>query len=149
PTTTATIVPASPDLLNGWYGSPPTVTLAASDGTSGVASTKYSLDGGPLTVYSGPISPASQGGHSRSFFSTCTAGNVEPTQTITWAVDTMAPTTTAVLTPGLHNGWYASPTLTLNVNDGHGSGDITDPCPPHVLCGFATTYSLDGGPSTA
>ena len=45
-------------------------------------------------------------------------------------VDTTAPVTTATLTPGIHNGWYASPTLTLTVNDGNGSGNTVDPCPP-------------------
>src|SRR4051794_14164583 len=46
--------------------------------------------------------------------------------------DPVAPTTTATLTPGIHNGWYASPTLTLTADDGPGSGvDHID-------------YSLDG-----
>jgi len=149
PTTVGTIAPASPDGQNGWYLSPPTVTLAPSDATSGLASTQYSLDGGPWTVYFGPISPSGEGGHSLQFYSVDKAGNQEAPQTITWAVDTTAPTTTATLAPGIRNGWYASPTLTLSVNDGRGSGDITDPCPPRVLCGFATLYSLDGGPFVA
>ena len=38
--------------------------------------------------------------------------------------DSVAPVTTATLTPGIHNGWYASPTLTLTGDDGAGgSGD--------------------------
>lgn len=47
--------------------------------------------------------------------------------------DPVKPTTTATLTPGLHNGWYASPTLTLTGDDGAGSG-IKE-----------IDYSLDGG----
>ena len=47
--------------------------------------------------------------------------------------DSVPPVTTATLTPGLHNGWYASPTLTLTGADGTGSGIA------HI------DYALDGG----
>ena len=47
--------------------------------------------------------------------------------------DPVPPVTTATLTPGIHNGWYASPTLTLTGDDGAGSGVA------HI------DYSLDGG----
>ena len=42
--------------------------------------------------------------------------------------------TTATLSPPIHNGWYASPTLTLSADDGSGSGIN------HI------SYSIDGGP---
>jgi hypothetical protein len=50
--------------------------------------------------------------------------------------DSVAPVTTATLTPGLHNGWYASPTLTLTGDDGSGGSGIA-----------RIDYSLDGGAS--
>ncbi len=40
-------------------------------------------------------------------------------------IDATAPTTTATLTPGLHNGWYASPTLTLTGETGRAPGSRT------------------------
>ena len=48
--------------------------------------------------------------------------------------DTVAPVTTATLSPPIQNGWYASPTLTLSADDGSGSGI------DHI------SYSVDGGP---
>ncbi|MGZ4258050.1 MAG: PxKF domain-containing protein, partial [Gaiellaceae bacterium] len=51
--------------------------------------------------------------------------------------DSVAPVTTATLTPGLHNGWYASPTLTLTSDDGAGGSGVAQ-----------IVYSLDGGAST-
>ena len=42
-------------------------------------------------------------------------------------VDHTPPVTTATLTPGIRNGWYASPTLTLTATDGpSGSGVAAD-----------------------
>src|SRR5262249_18614475 len=78
---------------------------------------------------------SSDGAHTVTFHSTDNLGNAEAPQSITVKVDQTTPTTTATLTPGLHNGWYASPTLTLTGDDGTGSGiDHID-------------YSLDGGAS--
>jgi hypothetical protein len=51
--------------------------------------------------------------------------------------DSVAPVTTATLTPGIQNGWYASPTLTLSADDGAGGSGVA-----------SITYSLDGGSST-
>jgi hypothetical protein len=48
--------------------------------------------------------------------------------------DTVAPVTTATLSPAIKNGWYASPTLTLSADDGSGSGV------DHI------SYAVDGGP---
>jgi len=122
PVTTSSLSPASPDLANGWYGVPVTVTLSASDATSGVASTKYTIDGGAEQTYSSPFTISSEGSHAVSYWSTDNAGNQETAHTITVKVDLNAPTTTATLTPAIRNGWYASPTLTLSGDDGQGSG---------------------------
>jgi len=135
PSTSASVAPPAPDLLNGWYGSAPTVTLSASDGTSGVASTKYTVDGGAPQTYSAPFSISTEGVHTIQYWSTDNAGNQESAQTLTVKLDLNVPVTTATLTPGLHNGWYASPTLTLTGDDGAGSGISR------------IDYSLDGAAS--
>jgi len=134
PVTTASVAPPSPDLANGWYGSGPTVTLSPSDATSGVASTKYTIDGGPAQTYWAPFAVTSEGSHAITYWSTDNAGNVEAAHTITVKIDLNAPTTTATLTPAIHNGWYASPTFTLSADDGAGSGVAR------------IDYALDGGP---
>src|SRR5262249_60371643 len=74
PVTTLQITPAE---QGGWYASP-TVTLTATDGSgSGVASTSYSLDGGPFQTYTGPISGFSTGNHFIQYRSTDVAGDSE------------------------------------------------------------------------
>jgi hypothetical protein len=137
PVTTAAVTPASPDLANGWYGSAPSVTLSPSDATSGLATTSYTVDGGATQAYTGAFSLTGEGTHVVSYWSTDMAGNQETAHTLTIKIDLNAPVTTAVLSPAIHNGWYASPTLTLTGNDGAGSGI------DHI------TYSLDGGPFTS
>jgi hypothetical protein len=85
PTTTATL---SPTAVGAWY-SPRTVTLPSSDGAvgSGVASTEYSVDGGPWKPYTGPFFVATFGPHTLLFRSTDAAGNVEATKTVSWGSD--------------------------------------------------------------
>jgi hypothetical protein len=89
PTSTATLTPG---LHNGWYASP-TLTLSGDDGPgSGIAHTDYSLDGGPWTVYSGPISGFSTGNHFVQYNSTDNVGHVESTKLLAFKVDGVKPT---------------------------------------------------------
>jgi hypothetical protein len=67
-------------------GGRPTVTLAASDGLSGVASTNYRIDGGALQSYSGPFTLVAPGAHTISFFSVDVAGNREEPKTLVVSV---------------------------------------------------------------
>jgi hypothetical protein len=87
PSTTVSLVPTP---VGAWY-SPRTVTLTASDATSGVASTSYRLDGGAWTTYTGSFFIASFGPHTLEYRSTDNAGNVEATKTISWGSDFSAP----------------------------------------------------------
>ncbi|HXZ56714.1 MAG TPA: M12 family metallo-peptidase, partial [Gaiellaceae bacterium] len=91
PVTTASL---SPPIHSGWYASP-TLTLSADDGSgSGIASTVYSLDGGPSTTYSGPISGFTTGNHFVQYHSVDNAGNIEATKLIAFKVDAEPPTVT-------------------------------------------------------
>ena len=59
------------------------------------------------------------------FTVSCTATNSAGTAgpvSVTVKVDKNNPTSSATLSPAIHNGWYASPTVTLTGNDGSGSG---------------------------
>jgi hypothetical protein len=89
PTTTATLNPAAPNGQDGWYLTPVTVTLTATDGVngSGVDKTEYRVDGGVYQPYSAPFSIGSDGPHTVGFRSTDRAGNVEAEKTVTFKVD--------------------------------------------------------------
>jgi hypothetical protein len=81
----------------GWYISSVTVTLSASDSTSGVGVTEYRLDGGPWRTYVDPFAVGGEGAHGVEIRSMDTAGNVEFPETVSFRIDTEAPETTATL----------------------------------------------------
>jgi hypothetical protein len=85
PVTTASLAPTD---IGAWFTAR-IVTLTATDGPdgTGVASTEYSVDGGPWTTYTGPFlvdAHTTGGPHTVAFRSTDRAGNVEAVQTISW-----------------------------------------------------------------
>ena len=108
PVTTATLAPAEPNGANGWYTSPVTVTLAATDeaGGSGVDRTEYQLDGGAWTPYTGPVTVSGDGSHTLAYRSADKAGNVETAKTVTSKLDTTAPVSTAAFAPPNDAGWH-------------------------------------------
>ena len=74
------------------------ITLSASDASSGVATTYYTLDGGAAQSYTGtPIAVATPKVHHLSFWSVDTAGHTEATETDTFKLDATAPHTSASL----------------------------------------------------
>ncbi|HWE61920.1 MAG TPA: DUF4082 domain-containing protein, partial [Chloroflexota bacterium] len=90
PHTTATLsgTPAGTSYLP-----PVTVTLSATDPTladgsagSGVAATRYALDGGAFQTYSGPVHISTAGKHTLTYASTDKAGNAEITGTTSFTV---------------------------------------------------------------
>src|SRR6267378_66797 len=119
--------------LNGWYISPVTLSLNASDPTSGVASISYRVNGGAWQTYSSPFL-LGDGVHLVEYYATNNAGPVQITKSLSVAVDTVAPLTTAALS-GIAgaNGWFVSPvTVSLNASD--------------ATSGIAnTSYRVDGG----
>jgi len=86
PVTTATLNPAKPG-PGGTYTRPVTVSLSATDaGGTGVETTEYRLDGGPLKTYTQPFHVSSEGDHTIEYFSTDGAGNVEDTKTLVFTI---------------------------------------------------------------
>src|SRR5436309_3202249 len=118
---------------NGWFVSNVSVSLNASDATSGVAAIWYRIDGGGWTLFAGPFVLA-EGRHQVDYYAVDQAGNVEPVNSVDVGIDTTPPTTSASLagTAG-ENGWYVSNvTVTLTASDG--------------TSGVATlVYRVDGG----
>ncbi|GGL21312.1 hypothetical protein Sme01_68940 [Sphaerisporangium melleum] len=109
PVTTATAAPANGD---GWYNGAVPVTLAATDATSGVASTEYALDGGAFQPYTATVSITGQGQHELQYRSTDKAGNVEETKAVTVKIDSKAP---SVLITGVANGKQYGDSVDLKI----------------------------------
>lgn len=120
---------------NSWYISDVTVTLAASDDTSGILATHYSLDNGATwQTYSAPFSISKEGNTTILYQSIDRAGNKEMPKQYSFKIDSTPPVTTLSLQGRSgRSGWYlSSVTTTLAAND--------------VLSGVARIkYSLDGG----
>ena len=96
PVTTATLF-GTPG-RDGWFISGAvTVTLQATDDHSGVADTSVRMDGGSWRTYTESFSVTSDGIHSVDFFSRDAVGNTEPTQTVRAAIDTVPPSSQAIL----------------------------------------------------
>ncbi|MFY0571408.1 chitobiase/beta-hexosaminidase C-terminal domain-containing protein [Archangium lansingense] len=129
PTTSAT--PAG-----GTYRTAQSVTLACTDDTggSGCANTYYTRDGSTPTTgstrYTAAISISAN--TTLKFFSVDVAGNAEAVKTVTYVIDTVAPTTTA--TP--KGGTYAS------------AQSVTLACSDSNTGCAATYYTLDGSEPT-
>ncbi len=95
PVTTAT--PTGTLGENGWYRSPVTLSLSATDnGGVGVKSTKYAYAStGIFLTYTAPLSITSQGPRTVYYFSTDLDNNFEAVKSGTIFIDTIAPTVTA------------------------------------------------------
>lgn len=105
---------------NGWYRSAVNVTLTATDATSGVAQTFYSVDGGPMLVYSGSFSVSGDGAHSVVFWSVDQAGNVEAIHSQVINIDATSPVLTAAANPSMlwpPNGKMLNITISGKVAD--------------------------------
>jgi Predicted extracellular nuclease len=84
PTTIATVSGTTNPLCpsNCYVGSA-TVALAATDDRSTTVEIAYRVNGGTFQPYSGPLTLSGEGTYTVDFFARDSAGNVEPTQTVT------------------------------------------------------------------
>jgi hypothetical protein len=94
------------------YSSPVTVSLAASDATSGVATTEYSLDFQTAQTYKNAFKVSTLGNHTLSYWSTDVAGNIESSKTVSFTVE-LATTTTFTAGP---NPAVSGQTITLSAS---------------------------------
>src|SRR5207245_2870166 len=95
-----------------------TVSLNATDASSGVASIFYRVDSGPWETYTGWFS-LGDGRHAVEYYATDQAGNTEPAARRNISIDTMPPQSTITPTGTVgEDGWYTPHvTIWLNATD--------------------------------
>ncbi|MEM2870619.1 MAG: PKD domain-containing protein [Thermoplasmata archaeon] len=117
PVTYINITPPEPNCPDGWYTTPPEISLSASEAGSSIF---FRWDNGPPREYAFPVK-APEGEHIFSFRSRDPAGNMEEERSVTIRVDTTPPVTELVVDPPLpdgKNGWYLSPpNITLRTEE--------------------------------
>ena len=93
PSSSATL---SGTFVRGWYNTPVTVTLSATDGAGvGVDHTTYTVDGGASTTYVAPVAVSSDSAsHSVGFWSVDKLANTESAKSVGFAIDRTPPTLT-------------------------------------------------------
>jgi len=112
-----------------WFVSNVTVTLSASDATSGVNYTKYMLDNGTWMNYTEPFNVTEDGDYTLYYYSVDLAGNTEKTNEADFKIehDVLPPLTTHEFegVPG-DNDWYKSiVVITLSAVDDSSGVDYT------------------------
>ncbi|MGC9308756.1 MAG: OmpL47-type beta-barrel domain-containing protein, partial [Thermoplasmatota archaeon] len=83
--------PSLPDGDNGWHRGRISVSIQAQDGTSGVESIWYTVDGGSMTMYTESVALTEDGMHTVSYNSIDSAGNEETVQSAFFKIDGEAP----------------------------------------------------------
>ena len=104
---------------DNWYTSVVTVALSATDALSGVESMWYQIDSGLWHFYTAPFTVSGDGTHMVRYYSFDRAGNQEVANSVSFKIDTTAPTTTHTLVGIIGSqGWYiTNVTITLSAND--------------------------------
>src|SRR2546425_4506153 len=113
---------------DGSYVSSVTVTLTASDATSGVQSEQYRVDGGPWRTYSVPFTLGGNGTHALDYFATDVAGSSESVHGLSIRItgDSHVLPVSTLSSSGVtgENGWYVS-SLAVPPTATSGSGIAT------------------------
>ncbi|MDX2076209.1 MAG: hypothetical protein SFZ02_07245 [bacterium] len=106
-----TLVPDVTGTTNGttWFISPPTMTLSATDATSGVLGLGYIVNGGGMTLYTAPVSFTQDGVYDVQAIALDVAQNTT-TESFQIAYDSTAPQLSINLVGDKgENGWFISP----------------------------------------
>jgi uncharacterized protein YdeI (BOF family) len=92
PVTVQKLNPEAPTGNNGWYKSNVTFSLNASDETSGIQTTLYSINGQGWQEYKNPIELTTDGEYTIEYKSFDIAGNIENSNSFVVKIDKTAPT---------------------------------------------------------
>ena len=94
---------------NGWYVTEVQVSIASSDGVSGVDAVIYRLDSSGEQTYTTGFTVSSDGVHSINYYAVDIAGNIESEHAIQFEIDASPPTVSGDLNGVVgENGWYTS-----------------------------------------
>lgn len=101
-----------------FFGKNLSFSLSANDATSGVAETKYAIDGS-YNNYSSNITLSGEGEKTLYYYSADNVGNAESTRSSSFTVDLTAPSTTHTINGIVHNGNILAPSsyFTLTSSD--------------------------------
>jgi hypothetical protein len=146
PVTSIVVVP--PDGTNGWYKTPPAITLFAVDVHSGIYKTYYKWDSAATySEYTVAILIPGEGIHTLHYYSVDNVGNIEVVKDQEFKLDTVVPVTTDSIT----GGWVNNPVIVLSVVD-TASGPyrtyytlapFPGPCPdPTILSPYTSTQQI-------
>jgi hypothetical protein len=92
--------------VDAWNNVDVTVTLEPHDAMSGVAQTRYRVDGGAVQTGTS-VAIADEGRHTLEYWSVDRAGNVEGRKTVAVNIDRTSPTIRHEFTPAPNaNGWF-------------------------------------------
>ncbi len=133
-----------------WNANAVTVTLTADDDTSGVAQTRYRVDGGTWSTYIGELLLGTEGGHTVQFFSVDAAGNAEAVRSITVNIDLSTPVVS--ITSPLAGERSCTGTVTWSASDLSGIAQVelsSDGVSWTVVTGSSAQLELEAGPCTA
>ncbi|HEX6354452.1 OmpL47-type beta-barrel domain-containing protein [Actinophytocola sp.] len=132
---TAPVTGASADGV--WHNTGVTVDLTAHDALSGVATTRYTVDDGPVETGTS-LTIGAEGTHTLTYWSTDNAGNSEASKTVEVKIDRTPPSIGHTLSPEANgNGWHNGDVdVTFTCADGTGSGIAS--------CGPNTTVTTEG-----
>ncbi len=115
----STLTLDGPDGPDDWFEGDVTVTLDATDATSGVSRIEYRLDGSAYRTYATPLAIVGEGTHTVEYRARDVAGNVEAARVENVKIDANPPVTTSALAGTVGNaGWWRSAvTVTLSATD--------------------------------
>ncbi|MGY2703369.1 OmpL47-type beta-barrel domain-containing protein [Nocardioides sp. HB32] len=129
---------------NTWTNGNVTLKLTPADAGSGVASTQYAVDGGPLQDGTS-ISLATEGEHTVTYRSTDRAGNTEALQTAVVRIDRTAPTITHTVAPPSYTaGTWTNQDVTVTFVCGDQGGSGVADCTAPVSKSAEGEYTIAG-----
>src|SRR2546425_156214 len=104
---------------SNWYTSAVTVTLTATDDSSGIAAIHFRTDSGAWQSYVSPFPVPSDGSHAIDYYSTDSAGNNEALRAATVKIDSVGPSSTVALagTQAVDGSYISSVDVTLASTD--------------------------------
>jgi hypothetical protein len=106
---TAPTTSASKSPSGDWANASVLVSLSSYDNLSGVAATRYAVDGGASQAGTS-VTVSAEGAHTVTYWSVDNAGNVEASNSISVGVDVSAPTINGAPTTSPNGaGWYHGP----------------------------------------